>query len=65
MKEKYSRPAVVNAGTLESTGITPMAVAAVLVGGYMAGRVATKLMEARPVSKMPNITKFRSEENDI
>ncbi len=65
MKEKYLRPALVNAGTLEGNGITPIAVAgitlkaaAALLGGYMASRAATKVMDARPAFKMDGLPKF-------
>ena len=69
MKEKYSRPAVVNAGTLEIEGIIPWAVTATkavaLLAGFVAGRAATKVMEARPAFKLPSLTKGRSSEDDF
>lgn len=70
MKEKYLRPAVISAGTLEN-GIIPIAAVAgvtvkgalALLAGYMAGRAATKVMEARPHFKLPSLQ--RSVEDDI
>ena len=69
MKEKYLRPAVVSAGNLE-IGIIPFAATAAVAGvtvkgalallaGYMAGRAATKVMEARPHFKLPSLTEGR------
>lgn len=72
MKEKYLRPAVVNAGTLEGAGITPLVVAGVtikaaaaLLAGFMAGKAATKVMDARPAFKLPSLTKFKENDNDF
>lgn len=67
MKEKYLRPAIVNSGTLE--GIVPLgmfpAAAVALVGGYAAGRVVKKLLDARPSIKLPSLKSFRSNKDDI
>lgn len=70
MKEKYKRPAVINADTLEGNGLAPLAVAGItikgalaLLGGFMAGRAATKIMEARPAFKLPSLQ--RSVDNDL
>ena len=68
MKEKYLRPAVVNADTLELEGIFPLAAvtatkAAALLAGLVVGRVATKLVEARPTFKLPSLQ--RGVENDF
>ena len=66
MKEKYFRPAVIDANTLEGNGVTPLVIAGVtikgalmLLGGFMAGRAATKIMEARPHFKLPSLTEGR------
>ena len=68
MKEKYSRPVVASAGALEFEGIFPLAAvtatkAAALLAGLVAGRVATKLVEARPTFKLPSLQ--RGVENDF
>lgn len=69
MKEKYLRPAVVNAGTLEVEGIFPWAVTATkavaLLAGFVAGRAATKVMKAHPSFKLPSLTKGRRSEDDF
>lgn len=69
MKETYLRPTIVNAEAFEIEGIIPWAVTATkavaLLAGYMAGRAATKIMEARPVFKLPTLTKGRRVENDF
>ena len=70
MKEKYLRPAVVNAGTLKAEGLIPLAgvtivKAAALLAGYMAGRAATKVMEARPAFKLASLTKGRTFNDDV
>lgn len=63
MKEKYLRPAVINADTLEGMGIVPLVIAGVtikgaaaLLGGFLAARAATKAISARPVFKLPTLT---------
>lgn len=63
MKEKYLRPVVINADTLEGIGIVPLVVAGVtikgaaaLLGGFLAARAATKAISARPVFKLPTLT---------
>ena len=69
MKEKYSRPAIVNAGNFEIEGIIPWAVTATkavaLLAGFVAGRAAAKVMEARPVFKLPSLTERKDSENDF
>ena len=69
MKEKYLRPEIVNAGTLEIEGIFPWAVtatkAAALLAGLVAGRLATKAVEARPTFKLPSLTKGRDLKDDF
>ncbi len=66
MKEKYLRPAVVDANTLEGNGIVPLVIAgvtikgaAMLLGGFLAARAATKAVQARPVFKLPSLTEGR------
>lgn len=63
MKEKYLRPAIVNANTLYGEGIIPLgaaaAPAAALLAGYAVGRVATKLLDARPAFKLSSLTEGR------
>ena len=70
MKEKYLRPVVVNADNLEGAGIVPFVIAGVtikgaaaLLGGFLAARVATKAIQARPVFKLPSLT--RSVDDDL
>lgn len=72
MKEKYLRPAVINANTLEGNGVAPLVVAGVtitkaaaLLGGFLAARLATKAVEARPLFKLPSLTKGMDSENDF
>lgn len=70
MKEKYLRPALVNAGTLEGEGIFPLAAvtatkAAAILAGYAAGRVVKKVMDARPAFKLPSLTKPKEIDNDF
>lgn len=71
MKEKYLRPAVINADTLEGNGIAPLAIAGVtikgiafLLGGFLAGKAVAKAM-ARPAFKLPSLTNDRSYNNDF
>ena len=71
MKEKYLRPAVVSAETLEGNGITPLVVAGVtikgiaaLLGGFLLGKAAAKAM-ARPAFKLPSLTKGRESDDDF
>lgn len=71
MKEKYLRPAVVNADTLEGNGVAPLALAGVtikgvafLLGGFLAGKAVAKAM-ARPAFKLPSLTKGRSYDDDF
>lgn len=66
MKEKYLRPAVINADTLEGNGLVPLVIAGVtikgaaaLLGGFLAARAATKAISARPVFKLPTLTEGR------
>lgn len=67
MKEKYLRPAVVNAGTLEIEGIIPWAVTATkavaLLAGFVAGRAAAKAMKATPALRLPSLTKGRNSDD--
>ena len=63
MKEKYLRPAVISASTLYGDGIIPLgaaaAPAAALLAGYAVGRAVVKVLEARPVFKLPSLTEGR------
>ena len=61
MKEKYLRPAVVNANTVNGEGIIPAALApaAALLGGYVVGRLVAKALDARPKFKLPALTEGR------
>ena len=66
MKEKYSPPTILNAETLEGTGLIPLVIAgvtikgaAMLLGGFMAARAATKAVSARPNFKLPSLTEGR------
>ncbi len=72
MKDKYSRPVIVSSEAIEGDGITPLVVAGVtikaaaaLLGGFMAGRAATKIMKASPAFKMPGLKILGSDENDF
>ena len=65
MKEKYFRPAVIDANTLEGNGVTPLVIAGVtikgiaaLLGGFLLGKAAAKAM-ARPAFKLPSLTEGR------
>ena len=62
LKEKYLRPSVTNAAKLEGEGFYP---ALALLGGFVAGKGATKLMEARPSIKLPGLKKFGRKKHDI
>ncbi len=68
MKTIYSRPAVVNAGTLEVSSSLkdsafPAAVAAIVGSavGYAAGRAITNAIKASPSEKLPSLTKFEGD----
>lgn len=70
MKEKYLKPALVNAGTLEGEGLIPLAAvtsvkAVALLAGFAAGRAVTKVMDARPAFKLPSLTKFEGNADDF
>ena len=70
MKEMYLRPAVVSADNLEGREIMPLAAvtsvkALALLAGYAAGRVVTKVVEARPSFKLPSLTEIRGDRDDI
>ena len=63
MKETYLPPTIVNAETLEGTGVVPLMIAgvtiqgaAMLLGGFLAARAATKAVQARPAFKLPTLT---------
>ena len=65
MKEKYLRPAVIDANTLEGNGVPPLVIAGVtikgiaaLLGGFLLGKAAAKAM-ARPTFKLPSLTEGR------
>ena len=66
MKQKYFPPTILNSDTLEGTGVVPLVIAgvtvkgaAMLLGGFLAGRAATKAMSARPALKLPSLTEGR------
>ena len=66
MKEKYLPPTILNSDTMEGTGLVPMVIAgvtikgaAMLLGGFLAARAATKAVAARPTFKLPSLTEGR------
>ena len=64
MKEKYSSPTMINAGTLEvsmteKAGAFPLVAAVGAAAGYAAGRAITNAVKASPSSKLPSLTKCK------
>ena len=69
MKERYLTPTILNAETLEGSGLIPMVIAgvtikgaAMLLGGFVAARLATKAVQARPTFKLSSLTEGRRDE---
>ena len=59
MKEKYLRPAVINADTLESNGVLPVlqAIASAATAGYALGKSLKKVFGVlHPVEKISTLT---------
>ena len=71
MKEKYLRPAVVNAGNLEGDGAFPiiagisLKAGLALLGGYAAGRAVSQAVKASPNFKLPSLKAFGGGEDDF
>lgn len=65
MKKTYSRPTITSDSSIENQeGAMPLVVgalagAAATVGGYVAGRAVTKLMDARPITQKPSLVSRR------
>ena len=68
MKEKYLRPAVVNAGTLEGTGVFPVleAIAAAATAGFALGKSLKSVIGViTPCEKFLTLTKGRNAKDDF
>ena len=57
MKETYSRPTITNADIESKVEAIPAIVGLAL--GYAAGRAITKAVEARPMIKLPALTRAK------
>ncbi len=53
MKEKYSRPMIIDANATEGHSVVPFAAAAALVAGYAVGRAVAQTMGRDRTQKMP------------
>ncbi len=59
LKKTYSRPTITSDSSIENQESAVPWVAAALLGGYVAGRAATKLMDARPITQKPSLVSRR------
>ena len=58
MKEKYTRPVVVNSDVMNNLALVPLVVTGAGVAAAVAVTHATKAMKAVPYAKLPNLTTF-------
>ena len=67
MKEKYLRPAVVNAGNLEGDGAFPIIAGISLKAGLalLGGYAASQAVKASPNFKLPSLKAFGGGEDDF